>query len=88
MLCLFVFNTFQKLYLKYLDLGEFIKSINIIPRQFLKRIGQRFDNTLYIETFHGRNKKKKKELKQDLVTPRKRKRNHRKKNKTKYSFIS
>lgn len=63
--------------IEYLDLWEFIRSVNIIPRHFLKKIGQLVDKPLSYWNFLW--EKEKKELKQNLVTPRKRKRNYQKK---------
>lgn len=70
--------------IEYLDLWEFIRSVNIIPRRFLEKIGQLVDKPLSYWNFLW--EKEKKELKQDLVTPRKRKRNYIKK-KTNQIFL-
>lgn len=71
--------------IEYLDLWEFIRSVNIISRHFLKTYDNLLTNRFHIETFYGRRKKK--ELKQNLVTPRKRKRNYQKKKNKIFLYI-
>lgn len=85
--CVCLQHSLRKTLLKieYLDLGEFIRSINIIPRHFLNKIGQLVDKSLPYWIFWC--EKGKKELKQDLVTPRKRKRNYQKKKNKIFLYI-
>lgn len=64
---------------------EIIRSVNIISRHFLKKYDNLLTNRFHIETFYGRRKKK--ELKQNLVTPRKRKRNYQKKKNKIFLYI-